>query len=278
MRVEKGVHSTGLVHTALVHEERVAFENGNGVTLIGVLALVNKHAPAVLFCHGLGSSKDTGLLRGFQQGLALHGISTFRFDFYGHGESDGRFERITLSEGVRDVKAAFASLRHRLPSVPIALVGSSFGGAALFYAVPDLDAAALALISPALHYKEVEDRLLGRKGLEAWRQNGFTPFTTYAGRKMKLAYSFYEDLEQYTPESVTPEIPLAFFHGTKDEVVPVEGSRKLAKKLGARIVTYRGVDHNYTRDGAKDTLITDVIDFLVEHLAVKPGETHGHVL
>jgi predicted alpha/beta-fold hydrolase len=112
----------------MIHEEKSIFSNQQGEELVGLLSMPNDHAPIVIIAHGLGSSKDGSVYLGLQHGLNAHGIGSFRFDFFGHGESSGKFQDITLSEGVANVEAAFQYLHGRFKHVPICLCGSSFGG------------------------------------------------------------------------------------------------------------------------------------------------------
>jgi len=54
-------------------------------------------------------------------------FSTFRFDFFGHGESAGEFADMTISETVDDVRSAVLFLKSSGYD-RMGLVGSSFGG------------------------------------------------------------------------------------------------------------------------------------------------------
>lgn len=47
--------------------------------------------PMVILMHGFSASKDYKLLELIANELEANGIASTRFDFNGHGESDGRF-------------------------------------------------------------------------------------------------------------------------------------------------------------------------------------------
>lgn len=259
----------------MIDEEKVIFDNQAGERLTGILSMVNDQAPIVIIAHGLGSSKDGGTYLGLQHGLNTHGISTFRFDFYGHGESEGKFENITLSEGVADVEAAYQYLNNKFKHIPIALCGSSFGGSAAFYAAANLDVTSIALICPNLYYAKNRKRRLKSAGMKAWKEKGFAPFVTYAGQKRKLAYTFFEDLKNFNPEKVKVK-RLAFFHGEKDAIVPFSDSEKLAKHFRAKLKKYKGAGHNFDAQGEKDALIHDVVAHFIDILGT--DEEHAHRL
>jgi len=257
-------------------EERIEFDNG--VKLVGVLQMPHADAPVIILCHGLASSKDSATYRGLQEGLSALGIGTLRFDFYGHGESEGKFEEFTLSEAVRDVTRAYEELRARFPHAKIGLTGSSIGGAAVYYAAPKLDLMGVAPICPALRNQQLWKQRAGTAKIKEWREKGFITYTAYSGRKLKLNYDYYEDAGQYDPAKVTIDAPVLIVHGDKDRIVPYAESKKLCKERGFGLVTIKGADHNFTGDGQRDALISHVIDFFVEQCRVKPEHTHGKIL
>ena len=50
-----------------------------------------QQCPMVVFCHGFGGSKDGPLFELITDSLQRHGVASIRFDFNGHGESEGKF-------------------------------------------------------------------------------------------------------------------------------------------------------------------------------------------
>ena len=262
----------------MVHEERVEFDNGNGAKLVGVLSMPSEHAPIVIFCHGLGSSKDSGTYRGLQHGLNAFGIGTLRFDSYGHGESDGKFEHFTITEGIRDVEQAHHYLRNRYPHAKIGLTGSSIGGAAVYYAAPNLDITGVAPMCPALDSQKVWKKRAGATKMKEWEKKGSITYTTYAGQKQTLAYQYYEDAGDYDPEKVKITVPVLIVHGDKDQIVPYADSQKISKSKGHTLIKIKGADHNFTGDGQQDKRIHAVIDFFVELFSMDPDHTHATVL
>jgi predicted peptidase len=69
----------------------------------------------------------------------------------------------------------------------------------------------------------------------------------------------------YDGNKEMPQIPIWIFHGDADRVIPVEHSRWMARKLGARAryTEFAGVGHN-AWDPAYTT--TDVVDWLVRQV------------
>ena len=86
-------------------EEKVFFENSKGDKLCGILSDPGSKI-IVVMCHGFASGKDSNTNKRLQKELNDKGIATFRFDFYGHEESEGDFENITISEAIDDTLKA----------------------------------------------------------------------------------------------------------------------------------------------------------------------------
>ncbi|MHB8157838.1 MAG: alpha/beta hydrolase [Desulfocucumaceae bacterium] len=87
----------------------ISFLNGRGQKLSGLLSPgpVQERSAVVIVCHGFSGSKEgQGMAVDMAQFLAKNGFSSFLFDFAGCGESEGKFEDITLSGQIDDLKSA----------------------------------------------------------------------------------------------------------------------------------------------------------------------------
>ena len=68
-----------------------------------------KNDSIVILCHGYGSNKDTEEYKLMEKEFSDNGISTFRFDFHGCGESKGKFDfniQTALLHNVTDLQTA----------------------------------------------------------------------------------------------------------------------------------------------------------------------------
>lgn len=84
--------------------------------------------PLVILMHGFSASKDYKLLELTAEYLEKAGIASIRFDFNGHGDSEGRFQDMTVPNEIEDAKKVYAYAK-ALPGVTnILLVGHSQGG------------------------------------------------------------------------------------------------------------------------------------------------------
>lgn len=243
--------------------EKVFFENQE-VKLCGMLEMPTQDAPIVILCHGFASSKESDKTRAIAINLSSKGIGSLRFDFFAHGESEGDFENITLTRGIADIDCAYNYLKERYPHAKIGLCGSSYGGAAAFYAAPKLKLTGLALICPATYYKENVMLELGKEGITKWKEQGYRTYKDWQEKEQKLNYSFYEDLEQFNPEETAKKItsPVIIIHGTADDIVPHEHSERLEQLIPeSTLVSYPGADHRISNDIDRARLVTEIVDF-----------------
>lgn len=256
-------------------EERVWFGDGAGRKVSGLLVRPDEPTQAVaVLCHGFASSKDSSTNRALTQDLTARGVATFRFDFFGHGESEGVFADLTLTAAVHDLERALAEVRARGFSA-IGLVGSSFGGIVATIAAaqksntPDLRV--VALKCPVSDYPAVWRLRLGDAGLAAWRTSGLLTYE-YEGESSRLAYAFYDDLLRYDAYALARTItaPTVIVHGDADEYVPIAQSRRLftalPQTIEKRIEVVPGANHAFSRPNDFLTMTRLISDWLVRRL------------
>lgn len=112
----------------VVAEQRLTFKDPDGHRVSAILASpLGETDRVAILCHGFLSDKNSATNKTLTTLLLDRGIAAFRFDFFGHGESEGPFEQIIVSLAVKQALAALslvASKGYRR----MGLVGSSFGG------------------------------------------------------------------------------------------------------------------------------------------------------
>ncbi len=246
--------------------EKVYFENPRGQKLCGVLSVPEFSRTVVVMAHGFGSNKDGASTKALSDELNKKGISTFRFDFSGRGESEGSIEQTTISDAIEDLKSAINYVYEMFDKV--CLYGSSFGGiVSLGYVSKENKIILLALKSPVSSYVEKRETELGEDGIKKWREQGFMDYTT--GDKLyMIPYKFYEDSFKYSYNFYEYiKIPVFIVHGNKDEEVPVSQSLKLAKHLkSAKLDIIKGADHRYTNKQHFSKSVKAIADWFDESL------------
>jgi len=251
-------------------QEKLFFENTKGNRLCGILAnpTSNKDRPIMILCHGFSTSKDSYTYVRLEEILNGKGISTFRFDFFAHGESEGEFEDITISEAVDDILNAIKFMKESGYS-KIGLVGSSFGGIASVIVASKTDYLfILALESPVSDDLGKLVAQESRQEIETWKERGFIYYTSSNGRKLKLNYSFFEDDEKVNGYEAAKKIKIPTFivHGDNDESVPIEQSKKIVGLIdNSRLEVIKGADHRYSKPGDFEKMLGLISEFIIKN-------------
>lgn len=87
-----------------------------------------EQCPMVIFCHGFSGTKDGPLFELIADTLQAHGIASIRFDFNGHGESEGDFRRMTIPNEIEDARHVYEWVKADGRFGNIGLEGHSQGG------------------------------------------------------------------------------------------------------------------------------------------------------
>ena len=110
--------------------------------------------PMVILMHGIFASKNINPTPALARGLAKAGIASIRFDFDGHGQSDGRRQDMTIEKEIADAKAIWDFIQ-TLPYVEgVGLLGHSQGGVVASMTAGRLAAAGIAPMWCSERFKE----------------------------------------------------------------------------------------------------------------------------
>ncbi|XP_065849084.1 uncharacterized protein [Euphorbia lathyris] len=256
-----------LVQTPAVKLQRVVVENKHGEKLVGLLHETgSKHL--VIICHGFQSSKERIPMLNLAVAVENQGISAFRFDFGGNGESEGSFQYGNYHREAEDLRSVVQHFR-RQKRVIGAVAGHSKGGnVVLLYASKYNDVNAVVNISGRFDLKRGIEGRLGKEFLQRIKQNGF--INVYS-RKGRLEYCVTEEslMDRLTTDthaaclSIHPDCRVLTVHGSMDKIVPVEDAMEFAKLIpNHELHILKEADHEYTMH--QKELASIVIDFLME--------------
>ncbi len=249
--------------------EKIYFSNSKGNNICGVLSNPSSEVtdPVIILCHGFTSHKNSPTNIQLEKIFNSHNIATFKIDFFGHGESDGNFENITITEAVDDILNAITFLKNRGFS-KLGLVGSSFGGMSSIMAATNTnDLSLLVLKSPAADYYEIEPKRRSKEEIENWESKGFIFHKDIDGKSKKLNYSFFADLKNNNAYEAAKKIkiPTLIVHGDEDKTVPVEQSKKISANIkNCKLEIIVGADHNYSDSEKFEKMLDLISKFVIE--------------
>jgi pimeloyl-ACP methyl ester carboxylesterase len=110
------------------------------------------------------------------------------------------------------------------------LIGSSLGGyLAALYAARHEAVRKLVLLAPAFGFARLYEESLGAEKVKEWERTGVLRVMHYGqGVEMELGWQFMEDARRWEEEPAIHQ-PCLIIHGTRDDVVPVQVSRRFAR-------------------------------------------------
>ncbi len=225
---------------------------------------VKGSSSVVILAHGYLSNKKSRTNVELSKKLNKAGISTLAFDIYGHGESEGDIERLTITKAVDNVLAVYDFAKSR-GYKRIGLSGSSFSGIVSLIAATKREFSALSLKCPVFDSKRLWDRRHGKKKIESWRKKGYL---VQFGKRWR--YEAYEDASQYDMKRIASGItaPTLVIHGDKDRTVPISHAKDIINHVAGekKLVIVKGADHFFKEPAYFGKMINASFRWLSSHL------------
>jgi pimeloyl-ACP methyl ester carboxylesterase len=195
--------------------------------------------PAVLFCGGYTSDMTGTKALALEGWCRAQGRACMRFDYSGHGQSDGRFADGTIGAWAED---ALAIVDRVAPSGPLIVVGSSMGGWIMLLVALARPKRVHALLGIAAAPDFTEDLLLPqatedqRRDLE---RRGFWRQPSAYGAPYPVTARLIEDGRKHLllRGPIAIGCPVHLLHGQRDPDVPWQTALRLAERLQSEDVT-----------------------------------------
>ncbi|XVF89083.1 hypothetical protein PTKIN_Ptkin19aG0102200 [Pterospermum kingtungense] len=245
--------------------QRIVIPNSHGENLVGILHETGSK-DLVIICHGFQSKKERIPMVSLATALEAEGISAFRFDFAGNGESEGSFMYGNYRREAEDLRAVVQHFRNKERLVS-AIIGHSKGGnVVLFYASKYNDVSIVVNISGRFHLEKGIEGRLGKDYLQRIKQNGFIDVKN---RKGKFEYRVTEEslMDRLSADThascllINRNCRVLTIHGTMDKIVPATDALEFARFIqNHKLEFIEGADHEYTSH--QDELATVVVDFV----------------
>ena len=227
--------------------------------------LTDGASPAVVFLGGFKSDMEGTKAVHLEAWAKREGRAFLRFDYSGHGESDGAFTDGAIGDWFEDARAAIG-----LIAGPIVLVGSSMGGwisLLLSRAIPDR-IAGLVTIAAAPDFTEdsmwsgfdeAQRAALENEGQVALPSDYGEPYII----TKRLITEGRDRLVMRDPLPLP--FPTRFLQGTADKDVKMSVALRLldhAEGPDMRLTLVDGADHRFSDDACLDLIVSAVTEVL----------------
>ena len=206
----------------------------------------------VIIAHGFMGNKNEPLLKDIAENLLKKGVASIRFDFNGHGQSEGKFEHMTVLNEIEDANRIFNYVSSLDYVKSVSMVGHSQGGVVTAMTAGELGAekvSAVVLLAPAAVLRD--DAIRGNSMGAVYDPLDPPDSVPLYGGRLHLGRDYiltafslpiYETAARYTG-------PAAIIHGTGDRIVPYTyGERFHTTWQGSRMYLLPGFDHGFSQD------------------------------
>lgn len=186
--------------------------------------------PTLVFLPGHGSDMDGTKALATAEWAEANGFGMIRFDYAGHGRSDGAFLDGTIGLWKQDCLAVI----DQLTTGAVILIGSSLGGWLMMLVAHERPTRMAGLIGIAAAPDFTEDLIwqtLTPEQQQAMKASGQIALPNpYAPEDVIYTYRLVEDgrEHQVLTRPIRLTCPVRLLHGGEDEEVPVETAEKLA--------------------------------------------------
>ncbi|PPD82379.1 hypothetical protein GOBAR_DD20695 [Gossypium barbadense] len=215
----------------VIEQQRVIIPNKHGDKLVGLLHETGSKE-IVILCHGFRSTKADRTMVNLAVALEKEGISAFRFDFAGNGESEGSFEFGNYSKEADDLHSV---IQHFCEAnrIVYAILGHSKGGdVVLLYASKYHDIHTVVNVSGRYDLKKGIEERFGKDFMDR-TQDGFVDIKNKKGVEYRVTKeSLMERLSLDMHEAclkIPRECRVLTVHGSADEIIPVGDALEFAK-------------------------------------------------
>ena len=211
-----------------------------------------KSQTTVVFFHGFMSDMIGDKPMAIQKFCRKQKINFLKFEYSGHGKSNGKFIEGNISKWTNEASQLIKSKIKKDKN--LIFIGSSMGSWISLNLFPSFKKQIKGFIGIASAPEFLEDlmwkkfnkeikKTIMTKGIYHLQHGDYTyPLTKqliFDGRKNKVLNN-----------KINLKIPIVLFHGLNDEVVPIKVSKKIfkiCKKSQKKLITIKNGDHSLSR-------------------------------
>jgi pimeloyl-ACP methyl ester carboxylesterase len=226
--------------------------------------------PGLLFLGGFRSDMQGTKALYLEDRAKAAGRAFVRFDYSGHGQSEGAFEDGTIGDWLADARAVLAALTEG----PQVLIGSSMGGWISLLLAREAPARIAALVGIAAAPDFTEDSMWAEASAAqraALLRDGHISLPSEYGAPYVITRRLIEDGRQHLllRAPLTLPMPVRLLQGMADTDVPPSVALRLldhAQGPDIRLTLVKGPDHRFSSPDCL-ALIWDAVEQLTGRIA-----------
>jgi len=257
-----------------MNREKVIFKS-LGYNLVGIIEYPKiMPAPGMILCHGFSNTKeDCPLLKETTKMLIDNGFITFRFDYFGSGESPGTMKEKTISILEQNTKDAIDFFLPNEKVTKVGMWGRSLGGTLVALCGSDPRIPVTIIASVVFFMKKVFNKRtineLVKKEEEMEQRGGRLAGTGHYKGEYGLNDLWYSECEEYEDKLTKSleQMSRVLILGTSpDEKVPSENSIAIYNivKNSKEIHIFGNTNHAY--EGAENEALSLIRRWVKIHL------------
>jgi uncharacterized protein len=218
--------------------EKMYYQSGKYL-LCGILSksAIQPVAGNIILAHGIINDKDEdGTFIELAESLTKKGFNVFRFDFQGHGDSEGQSEHVTITGELRDLENSIHQFRKEVGGFKsLYILGASFGAVSsiLYTARNPKQVKKLILWNPVLDFEKTFLKAITPWGKTFFNKHGYIELEKCGYIKVPetefcLGKELIHEMSQYKPYELLNKLkmPVLTIHGNKDTAVPFSVSKQ----------------------------------------------------
>ncbi len=227
-------------------EEKIIFYSGKQKR-VGVLNKASKNRCVVL-AHGFLSSKE--YFNNVVEIFSSHDIASFRFDFVGHGESEGSSLEITLSKEIEDMKAAIDFVKTE-GYKSIGIIGHSLGATISILGWSE-EVNCLVALNPVISLKSTFLKFFDNEKLRELERKGYITIVTKKKERIEISDKFFEEVMKFDSIEIKKvKCPMLFIVSSQDETMSQAKEAFLKANEPKKLEIIPDADHNLSLSSHK---------------------------
>lgn len=222
-----------------------------------------RELPIVIICHGLGGNQNEPFISKIAADALADGMGVVRFDFNGHGDSDGTFEKMDAINIQEDLRNVIAWTINQSFTKNVSLVGHSLGGIVVGMVAPeysDKDISGIVMLAPGGVAPDLMlmGNFYGFK-FDPWNPPDYIPI----GNNRRLGKNYIESMRDLPIYQTARKYygPALILNGLKDNIVPYTYAMRYNEVMPmAELRLIKDENHMFSK--SREQTVKDIITWL----------------